>query len=128
MFRRTIILVGLLTPVTNAQNAPVIAPADAKDHIGRKVIVEMVVQSVRHVKDKKICFLNSEQNLLDNKNLAVVLTSQMIDQMQDKGVEDLNEYFVKKKIRVSGQVSLYDNRPQVKVRSVENLVILPASR
>lgn len=75
MCGRTIILVALMTAVTHAQDVPVIAPADAKDHIGRKVIVEMVAKSARHV---------------------------------------------------SGQVSLYANRPHRRVRSIEKLTILPA--
>ena len=120
--------VAWLAPLAHARDVPIIPPAEARHHLGQRVIVLMVVRSARHLEEKSICILNSEKDDTDKQNLAILLSADAIKHYQDQGVTNLPEFFLLKRIRVVGLVSLYENRPRVRVRAAKSITFVPVDR
>lgn len=97
-----------------AQTAPAtIAPTDAKSHVGQTAIVEAAVSDVRTGRSG-VTFIDMGGRYPDNGFVAVIFFG---DIAKFPGVKALQG----KTVAVSGPVELYQGRPEIILRSAEQL-------
>ncbi len=94
----------------------VLAPEEALKNLNNTCTVEMVVRSTGLSKDQKMLFLNSEADFKAKNNLTVVVKKLGVG-------DDLQKHFRDKKIRVSGQVTLYNDQKQIVVEEPPSIVV-----
>jgi hypothetical protein len=90
-----------------------ISPAEAATRIEEEVTVQMDVKSAT-LRDGT-CYLNSEEDFKDDKNFTLYLDKDALAKFGKARIEDPAAHFKGKTIQVTGKVTLYRNRPQIKV-------------
>jgi alkaline phosphatase D len=96
--------------------------AEAARHVGKEYILEMAVASTGASKDAGFVFLNSEPDFKSPRNFTVVLDMKAIgDGFKKAGVADPAKHFAGKSIRVTGTVSLRQERPQIIVKDAKQV-------
>jgi hypothetical protein len=93
--------------------APTIGAADAKSHVGQTAVVEAAVSDVRTARSG-VTFIDMDGRYPDNRFVAVIFVS---DLAKFPGVQGL----AGKTVAVSGPVELYQGRPEIILRSAEQL-------
>jgi hypothetical protein len=117
----------MLTSRLGAQenkNLPVISPADAAKHINQKCIVEMEVKSVGKSNDGKLYYLNSEEDYKDRANFGVVIDMNVVDKLKEAKITDIRAHFLQAKIRATGTITRYRDRPQLRVDEPEQIQVM----
>jgi hypothetical protein len=94
-----------------------IALADVGKHVDEKCVVEFEVKSTG--KSGDLVFLNSEPNFRDEKNFTIVLTKEATEKIQDAA-----SHFKGQKVRVTGLITLYRDKPQIKVEGASNVQVV----
>jgi DNA/RNA endonuclease YhcR with UshA esterase domain len=89
---------------------------EAHQHIGREIVVEGTV--VRVHRGKKVLYLNFHPNW--KKYLTLVVLGKDIR----KFPKDAETFYKGKKVRVRGKVTLYNDRPEIVIRSPKAITIL----
>jgi DNA/RNA endonuclease YhcR with UshA esterase domain len=109
--------VFLAVPVVEAaKEEKPLTPAEAIKMVNKEVTVEMVVRASKNALEKRHeIYLDSEENFRDEKNLAVVITEDGAGKFKDDGIDDPAEHFRGKTIRVTGTVTLKDERPRIEI-------------
>lgn len=108
-----------------AEGIESIATADAKKNVGKKCELEFKVESATFLKDKRICFLNSESNHRNASNFSVVIIGEeALKKFADAAITDPAETYRGKTIRVVGVISLHRGSPQIKVDSPGELEVV----
>lgn len=115
---------AMMVVVALAAEAPRIELAEASEHVGQEVTIEMIVASSRLLESGKFCFLNSRRNFTDKENFTVAITSDALDKFAERDVKSPEDYFDGKTIRVRGKVSLHRERPQILVEDPEQIVVV----
>lgn len=88
-----------------ASVAAEVIPADkARDHIDKTVTVELTVKSAKNVENREVYYLDSEEDYKAEANLALVISYEAAKDFKKAGVDDVIEYYMNKKIRVTGKV------------------------
>jgi DNA/RNA endonuclease YhcR with UshA esterase domain len=91
---------------------------EAHQHMGKNITIEGTVVSTRNI--GSVCFLNFDKNWQGKFYIAIVEPSAMTAWGKPP-----QEYFLNQKIRVTGQVSLYQDRPQMRITKAEQITIAP---
>jgi DNA/RNA endonuclease YhcR with UshA esterase domain len=99
-----------------------IPPAEAAKKVNEKCTVDWKVQSTG--KTRTLVFLNSEENYRDAKNFTVVLFEKAIAGLKKNQIDDPAAYYKGKTIRVTGTVTLYNDRPQIKVEDPQQIRVV----
>jgi DNA/RNA endonuclease YhcR with UshA esterase domain len=60
-------------------------------------------------------FLNSEANYRDGKNFTLVIDKKAAEKFKKASIADPGAHFKGKQVQVTGTVTQYQNRPQMKV-------------
>jgi uncharacterized protein (TIGR03067 family) len=94
-----------------ADEAKPLTPAEAAKKVDEQVTVQMVVKSALARGSRG--FLDSEANYRDPKNFTILINRAALDKFKAAGIEDPAAHFKGKTVRVTGTVSLYQNRPQI---------------
>ena len=115
---------AMMVLVALMADAPKIELANASEHVGKEVTVEMVVASSRLLESGKFCFLNSKKSFTDKDNFTIAISADAIQQLATSGVDAPDEHFQGKTIRVRGKVSLHRERVQIVVNDPEQMVIV----
>ncbi len=68
----------------SAEKGPVIQASEAKDNVGKEVVVEFVVVGGRMLEDKGICFLNSSTDQNDPDGFTAFITKSRPEQIQGR--------------------------------------------
>lgn len=120
-------LVLAITSVVLADDAsPRIKPEDARMHVDKKVEVVFEVKHAKYSERRKTAFLDSEENFQDKKNLGIAITETGIqDLKQKRAVDGPADYYRGKTIRVTGTVTLKDEKPYIEVTQAEQLDLAP---
>lgn len=93
-----------------------LTPVEAGKRVNEKVIVEMLVRASKNRLEKRgEIYLDSEEDFHDPKNLAVVINKEGAAKFEKAGIKEPAGYFKGKTIRVSGTVTLVDQRPRIVV-------------
>ncbi len=88
----------------------------ARDHVGKEVAVEFTVNRTGNT--GKICFLNNE----DDKDFTVPLFSETFKSVP--GGSKPEDFYLKKKLRVTGKITLYKEKPQIEVHDLSQIQVL----
>ena len=99
--------------------------AEAKKHEGKEWSAEMVVQSSGASRDKNLVFLNSEKDRTSERNFTVVLDAkELAKELKAAKISDPRKHYTGKKIRVAGKVEDFRGTPQIKVRKLEQIMVI----
>ena len=92
-----------------------LTPLEAVSRINKQVTVEMFVKAAKNCPHCSQIFLDSEEDHHDPYNLAVAVTETGAATFREAKVDDPAGRFKGQVIRVTGVVTLKDNRPQIEV-------------
>jgi hypothetical protein len=106
-----------------ADEAKPVPPESAAEHVGKSCVIEMQVRSARRG-DTPIEFLNSREDFRDDKNFTVVILEPGLAAFKKAGIAEPYKHFDGKKIRVTGTVELYRDRPQIRVDNPKQIEIV----
>src|SRR5262249_54436469 len=121
------VLVLLLTPAllpADDKEAKPLAPAEAAKRVNEKCVVEMEVKSTGKSGRGKKVFLNSEANYRDAKNFTVVLDKETLAKFKKAKIDDPAAFYKGKILRVTGTVTEYQKKPQIKVEEPEQIKVV----
>lgn len=110
---RTLILALGFIVVALPASAQTIAPAEAKAHVGQTVTVEAAVSDV-HTGRAGVIFIDVGGAYPDNEFAAVIFAS---DRAKFPNVGNLKG----KTVAISGPVVLYQNRPEIILKTADQL-------
>ena len=97
----------ILAAPISAEDAPSkpIPPVEAKNHVGKKVTVEMTVKAAKKSGKFKRVFLDSMENFQDPDNLGVAITeSAEVELARKHATSDIAAFFRDNQIRVTGTI------------------------
>src|SRR5262245_11744576 len=92
-----------------------LSPQEASSRVNEQVTVEMLVREAKNCPHCAQIFLDSEEDHHDPNNLAVAVTETGAARFKGARIDDPALHFKRKAIRVTGVVTLKDNRPQIEV-------------
>jgi hypothetical protein len=93
-----------------------ITPGEASQRVGDKVTVEFKVLASGRTQNNSRVFLNSTVDRTDKDNFTIVLVMRDVGEaLRAAGISEPANYYKNKTIRVTGTVSLYQDRPQIVV-------------
>jgi DNA/RNA endonuclease YhcR with UshA esterase domain len=101
-----------------------LSPQEAVTRINEKVTVEMLVRAAKNCQHCLQVFLDSEADHRDPKNLAVAITKSGKARFTEAKIDDPATHFKGKVIRVTGTVSLRENRPQIEVDDPDQITVV----
>jgi len=123
-----ILAIAVLTLLAGASpddgKTKVIEPADAKKHIGERCTVEMTVRSSKNAAPRKEYYLDSEEDFRDEKNFAVVISYDHADLFKKAAIDDPAEYYMGKKLRITGKVIDENDQTRIRVENPEQIKIV----
>ena len=90
-----------------------IGPAEAAKKVNEDVTLEMEVKSA--ALREGVCFLNSEEDFKDAKNFTIFIDKEALAKFKDAKIDDPAAQFKGKTVQVKGKVTLYRDRPEIKV-------------
>ena len=92
-----------------------LTPLEAASRINEQVTVEMLVRATKNCPHCSQIFLDSEEDHHDPNNLAVAVTETGAARFKGARIGDPALHYKGKTIRVTGVVTLKDNRPRIEV-------------
>lgn len=96
--------------------------AEAMKHVDREWTVQMEVQSTG---GKTFVYLNSEKDFRSEKNLPIALDLKSLKaDLKEAKIDDPGKHYLGKKIKVTGKVELFNKRPQIRVRKLDQIKIV----
>ncbi|MEQ1827579.1 MAG: hypothetical protein ABL921_16590 [Pirellula sp.] len=105
------------------QDREPITPEDAIKSMGKpEIVVELTVRGAKNRLEKRgLIYLDSEVNFADPKNLGIALSARVAEQLKSKGIEKPEEFFVDRKIKVTGTIMRFEERPYLPVLDISQL-------
>jgi DNA/RNA endonuclease YhcR with UshA esterase domain len=107
--------------VVLAQDAAPLTPADAAKKVDQKVTVELTVKSVG---GKTGVYLNSEEDFKSDKNFTVFVPAKAVEKFKAAKIDDVAAHFKGKTVRVTGTVTLFKDKAQIKVESPDQIKLV----
>jgi DNA/RNA endonuclease YhcR with UshA esterase domain len=98
-----------------------IDPAEAAKRINEEVTLQMEVKSA--ALREGVCFLNSEEDFKDAKNFTVFIDKEALAKFRAAKIEDPAAQFKGKTVQVKGKVTLYRDRPEIKLSGPDSIKI-----
>jgi DNA/RNA endonuclease YhcR with UshA esterase domain len=92
--------------------------------INENVTVEMLVKAAKNFQHCLHVFLASEADHRDPTNLAVAITKSAKARLAEVTIDDPASYVKGKVIRVTGTVSLRENRPEIEVDNPDQITVV----
>ena len=122
MRRAPVLLALILVTAARGDDTPAkpISPAEAAKKVNEKVTVEMEVKSTG---GKDVCFLNSEADYKDDKNFTVFIPEETLEKFKKAKIDDPRAHFKGKTVQVTGTVTLYREKPQIKVEEPDQIKV-----
>jgi DNA/RNA endonuclease YhcR with UshA esterase domain len=100
-------------PVLAEDQSKPVGPAEAAKKVNEDVTLQMEVKSASL--RGGVCYLNSEEDFKDAKNFTVFLDKEALAKFKEAKIEDPAAHFKGKTVQVKGKVTLYRDRPQIKL-------------
>jgi hypothetical protein len=102
-----------------------LTPEQARKKVGEKITVEMTVKTAKDRLEKRgEIYLDSEQDFMDEKNFAVVITKKGAGSLMDKGINDPADHFLDKKIQATGEVKVVEKVPRIEIDEAKQIKIV----
>ena len=115
------LLVSFRIGAADDQPTP-IGPAEAAKKINEEVTVRMDVKSANL--RESVCFLNSEEDFKDVKNFTVFIDKDTLAKFKEAKIDDPAAHFKGKTIEVKGKVTLYRERPEIKLSGPDSIKVV----
>jgi DNA/RNA endonuclease YhcR with UshA esterase domain len=118
------LVLGLVVAAARAEDkaAKPVTPAEAAKLVDKKCTVVMEIASTG--KAGKLLFLNSEKNYRDKKNFTLVIEKNNLAKFKKAKIDDPAAHFKGKKVQVTGTVTLYQEKPQIKIEDPAQIKIV----
>jgi DNA/RNA endonuclease YhcR with UshA esterase domain len=118
-----VLLALAFAPAAVADDAPAkaLSPAEAAKKVNERVTVEMEVRSTGGKGD---CFLNSEADYKSADNFTVFIPKDVVEKLKEAKIDDPSAYYKGKTVRVSGTVTLYRDKPEIKIDSPDQVQVV----
>ena len=110
----SVVMVLIAGAVVWADDAKPLTVDEATKKVNEKVTLEFEVKSTGQ-NNAKLIFLNSETDHRKEKNFTVVVDPKAEEKFIKAGVIDPKAFYKGKTIRVTGTVTLFQSKPQIKV-------------
>lgn len=111
---------GLFT----AEEKP-LPPAEAKNHVGKSIAVEMVVKASKKSVKRKLVFLDSHEPHTDPDNLGVTLTEAVeADLARKHSTDDVAKFFRDRTIRATGTIVRREDHTYLDLEKAEHLSLV----
>jgi hypothetical protein len=117
-------LIFLVGASPDYEKTKVVAAADARNHVEERCTVEMTVRSSKNAAPRMEYYLDSEEDFRDEKNFAVVISYDHADPFKKAGIDDPAEYYMGKKLRVTGKVIRENDQTRIRVENPEQIKIV----
>jgi DNA/RNA endonuclease YhcR with UshA esterase domain len=111
----------LVLAVAEDQPKP-LGPAEATKKVNEEVTLQMEVKSANL--RQGVCFLNSEADFKDAKNFTVFIDKDALAKFKEAKIEDPAAHFKGKTVQVKGKVTLYRDRPEIKLTGPDAIQIV----
>jgi alkaline phosphatase D len=99
--------------------------AEARKHLDKAWTVEFTVRATGSSRGGNLIFLNSERDFRSDGNFTVVLDAKALaEELKAAKIEEPAAHFKGKKVRVSGTVSLFNDRPQIMVKGLKQIKVV----
>jgi DNA/RNA endonuclease YhcR with UshA esterase domain len=121
MFAIVGLLLGLSPALADDKPKPV-NPAEAAKKVNEDVTLQMEVKSA--TLRGGICFLNSEEDFKDAKNFTVFIDKEALAKFKEAKIEDPAAHFKGKTVQVKGKVTLFRERPQIKITGPDDIKVV----
>jgi alkaline phosphatase D len=92
-----------------------------KKHVGKEVTVEMTVNATGASQTRT--FLNSAVDRNSDENFTVVLPTAAVEAFKKAGVDSPRDHFKGKRVKVTGKLSLFREKPQIVVDDPKQIEI-----
>jgi DNA/RNA endonuclease YhcR with UshA esterase domain len=113
----------LWLPLALAEEQPrAIGPAEAAKKVNEEVTLRMEVKSANL--RENVCFLNSEEDFKDAKNFTVFIDKEALAKFKEAKIEDPAAHFKGKTVEVKGKVTLYRERPEIKLSGPDAIKVV----
>ena len=99
-----------------------VGPMEAAKKVNEEVTLQMEVKSA--ALREGVCFLNSEEDFKDAKNFTVFIDKEALAKFKEAKIEDPAAHFKGKTIQVKGKVTLYRDRPEIKLSGPEAIKVV----
>jgi hypothetical protein len=110
--------------VDDDKKSEVVSAPDAKEHVGRRCTVEMIVRSSKNAAPRREYYLDSEEDFHDEKNFAVVISYDHAEAFQKAGIDDPAAHYKGKKLRVTGEVIHESDQIRMRVEKPEQIKVV----
>jgi|SRR6516165_10052444 DNA/RNA endonuclease YhcR with UshA esterase domain len=117
-----VVLLALVPRARGDDKPTVIGPADAAKKVNERVTLEMEVKSATLRGTN--CFLNSEKDFRDSKNVTVYINKDALAKFKEAKIDDPAAHFKGKTVRVEGKVVLYRDKPEIKLSGPGDIKIV----
>lgn len=128
LFSLLLLLPALLLPTAWQDKNKSLTPAEAIKQIGQPniTVVFEVKTSKERLAKRGIVFLDSESDFKSPSNLCVALSAEAARQLKEKGVTDVAAYFQGKRIKASGCVMRFEERPYMPIHDSTRIHLIDA--
>jgi hypothetical protein len=111
-----LLLVGTVGGLAAAEEDRPLSPVEARNQVGKKVTVEMLVRAAKDRLEKHgEIYLDAEEDFRDPKNFAVVITRKGAAGFKEAGIDDPAGHFKGKTIRATGTVKEVQKVPRIEI-------------
>jgi DNA/RNA endonuclease YhcR with UshA esterase domain len=117
----SLLLACAVVQAADEKPAP-ITPADAASKVNEEVTLQMEVKSAST--KNGLCFLNSEADFKDAKNVTVFIDKKVMEKFKEAKIEDPAAQFKGKTIQVKGKVTLHNQKPEIKVAGPDAVTVV----
>jgi DNA/RNA endonuclease YhcR with UshA esterase domain len=107
---------------TADDDAKPLTPEAAAKKVNEKCTVEMEVRSTG--KGEGVFFLNSKEDFKAPDNFTIFINKEGVGRLKEAKIEDPASHYKNKKIRVSGTVKLYRDKPEIVVEKAEQIQVV----
>ncbi len=102
-----------------------LTPVEAIKRVNEHVTVAMTVQASKdRLEKRKEIYLDSEKDFRDEKNLGVVINVAGAAKFKEAGIADPAGHFLNKTIRVTGTITVEENRPRLVVSDPKQIRVI----
>jgi DNA/RNA endonuclease YhcR with UshA esterase domain len=113
-----LVIVAALAAAGAQEGTKTVSPEEAAKKVNETVTLRMVVKSATL---RGVCFLNSHEDYKDDKNFTVFLPREAVEKFKEAKVDDPAKHFKGKTILVTGKVTLYREKPQIRVEDPKQI-------
>lgn len=99
-----------------------VAPEDAGKFLDQDCTVRMLIRSVGA--DKERFFFNSEKDFRSETNFAIVIDRTNADSLATAELTEIRKRYQNKRIHVSGTVTKFKERPQMRITALSQIQII----